>query len=72
VNWIYSLNRWYDDLDDTHPNLRFLLCFIPMGIFITLIFQNYSVKLSLLGLLGMALFAVLRIIPFVFPQKTQS
>jgi hypothetical protein len=43
-----------------------------MGIFITLIFQNYSVKLSLLGLLGMALFAVLRIIPFVFPQKTQS
>ena len=70
MNWIYRVNRWYDDLDDTHPNLRFLLFFIPAGILLGMITQSYSMTLTWIGLTGFGIGSILRILYFYRPRKS--
>ena len=66
---IYRLNRWYDRLDNEHGVLRFGLFIIPMMIFTLLIYWPRWGIPNIIGLLGFALFALVRVIPFAFPRR---
>jgi hypothetical protein len=66
MNWIYKLNWWYDDQNEPK---RFILFFLPLLVFLGLIYQPWSPSVSGLGLAGLCGFALLRLIPFAAPRK---
>lgn len=65
---IYRLNRWYDDLDKEHGVLRFMLFLIPMAIFNAMIAAG-SYRVMCAGVVGLAVFALLRIVPIAIPRR---
>jgi len=45
---IFASNKWYDSLQQTHPNLRFILF---LGIIIPVAFSQYISEFLMFGLL---------------------
>lgn len=67
MGWIYSVNRWYDDLDDTHPVARMFLFLVPLVIFDSLLsYPNRTV--AIIGVLGLTVMAFVRVTPIFFPR----
>jgi hypothetical protein len=67
LSWVYRVNRWYDDLDDTHPVARMFLFIIPLMIFDLIItWPNKAIALAGCGGLGFMVF--LRVTPIFIPR----
>ena len=62
------MNDRYDDLDDTHPDIRFLIFKVPVTISV-LLCHMAPAPFNLIGLVGICSMAVFRIIPFFFRRK---
>lgn len=69
MNLIYRLNRWYDELEEP---LRFFLFIIPATILVIMGHWPGIGWPNYVGLGGLCLLAIVRILPIFFPDKHKT